>query len=50
MKLSIYSEDRIPGGNSETEPFMAVRNSVVLSTLSCGTHIEEKMMKVKKKS
>lgn len=39
-KSFTYSDDRIPGGRAETNPFTERRNNVVLSTLPCGTPSE----------
>lgn len=37
VKSSTYSDDRAPGGKTETISLTARRNKVVLSTLPCGT-------------
>jgi len=36
-RSSTYSDERIFGGKADINPFTAMRNSVVLSTLPCGT-------------
>ena len=37
VKSSTYSDDRAPGGKTETISLTARRNRLVLSTLPCGT-------------
>lgn len=36
-RSSTYSDKRILGGKAETNLLIAIRNSVMLSKLSCGT-------------